>query len=388
MSFWRRAGDLFRRGGGGLEAARRAEVTGKLKEATALYLEAEAPQDASRILELRADRAAELRERLSLLKQAAHYADDERQELLERQRARLTLDFAREGRLHLTHGELSELGQQLERLGKPSLAADAYGLAGDAEEQARALVAAGAIEKLERVLTEQHERHGSERRRAAFYRELCDLELAGQRRRALERIADSAWKEDDSFLALRQRIEAARLDSACVHLLLRDRPVDVVFGDNLVLGRTGAQVEVPSPAVSRAHLGVRRGEDGAPEVVDLGSRNGTLLGGARLAAALPVGSGVELSLGGSVSLRVEPREGGVLLALAAREILAPLGPFLICDGETRWSLEPGADDWLELSVEGGACWLDQLRVTGVVQLARGDVIRANKGSAPLVEVPG
>jgi hypothetical protein len=134
-----------------------------------------------------------------------------------------------------------------------------------------------------------------------------------------------------------------------------------------VVGRAGADLVVASPSVSREHLTVRRGPRG-PEVLDAGSRNGTLLGGARIDVPVSVGEGIELALGGDVPLRVSPWRSGVRLEVAGQTLHAPLGPLEI----GGWKLTLGEDRWLELESTGAPALLGRLRVDQRIELCRGD----------------
>jgi hypothetical protein len=158
----------------------------------------------------------------------------------------------------------------------------------------------------------------------------------------------------------------------------------VVFGAELVMGRVDAALSIPSPAVSRVHLVIRR-RAGEIEVADLGSRNGTFLAGARLEAPLPLppSGAIELSLGGEVRVSLSRLEnGGVCVALAGRSVLVPLGPLHVSG-----AMLDVVDDWLELHCEAADLVLGALRVGPTVQLCRGDVLRRGRDGPILLEVP-
>src|SRR4051794_36761945 len=68
----------------------------------------------------------------------------------------------------------------------------------------------------------------------------------------------------------------------------------------LVLGRSGADLVIDDPDVSRRHAAIRPLADGI-EVEDLGSRNGTFVDGARVNGVVVVdASGTQLQLGDTV----------------------------------------------------------------------------------------
>ncbi|HPC82879.1 MAG TPA: sigma 54-interacting transcriptional regulator [Thermoanaerobaculaceae bacterium] len=83
-------------------------------------------------------------------------------------------------------------------------------------------------------------------------------------------------------------------------------------GDNLVGSAPGCAVRLLEPTVSRRHAILRVGENGL-EIEDLGSRNGTLVGGVRLRGTRPLAVGEPLVLGG-VSAAVEEVQAGDLEA--------------------------------------------------------------------------
>lgn len=370
---------LFGAGGPG-KKARRLEAAGRLEEATAAYLEAGERAEATRLLSLRADSEPDANRRLRLLGQAVALAEGEGAADIRRRRARLCLELVKLQSLQLVPSELSELGLELEALGEPALAAEAFSRAGDVDAQARALVAAGAIDRLEQVLEAQQDRVREERRKDALSRRVQDLELAGRRREALEAARIDA-RSDPRLEAVVRAIEARRAEGPRVRLSLDGEPLEVLFGDQVMIGRAGADLVVASPSVSREHLLVRRGARG-PEVVDQGSRNGTLLGGARIDVPVSVGAGLELELGGEVRLQIAPWQGGVKLEVAGQCVHAPLGP-LTLDG---WSLELASDRWLELEARGPGPLLSGLRVDQRIQLCRGDRLTEEVGGKVRLEV--
>jgi predicted component of type VI protein secretion system len=105
-------------------------------------------------------------------------------------------------------------------------------------------------------------------------------------------------------------------------LVLADgRSFDV--SDELVVGRVEADVSLDDEEVSRRHALVRPAASGI-EILDLGSRNGTWVNGARIAAATRLAHGDEVRLGRTV-LRVE---GGAPAreTVASAPALAPFSP--------------------------------------------------------------
>lgn len=358
--------------------ARRQEALGHLDEATALYVEAGARDEAARVLALRAGSALEPGERLALLAQAAGMAEGDAAHELYVRRARLSLELARAGTLRPGQSELRALGQQLEAMAEPALAADVYALAGDTDAEAQALVAAGAVERLEEVLDARQSADRKTRERDELARRVRDLEQAGRRREALS--LGAGLRDDADIAALLRRIEIERVSGPCAKLVLDGTELEIAFGDELVIGRAEATLVVASPAISRRHLLVRRGISG-PEALDAGSSNGTTLAGARVDVPVAVGEGIELLLGGEVSVALAPWKSGVRVAVGRRVVYAPLGP-LDVDG---WRIAPAPDDWLELEARSPA-FLGALRVDARLELCRGDALAPAAGAPPRLEV--
>ena len=89
-----------------------------------------------------------------------------------------------------------------------------------------------------------------------------------------------------------------------------------VRGDDLVIGRSGADLEVDDRGVSRRHARLSRGLDGGWTLTDLGSTNGTFLNGARVRAAR-LRDGDEIRVGAATAFRFSTSEdarGAAVLA--------------------------------------------------------------------------
>lgn len=367
MSFFSRALDFVRGRSAVLARAQREEALGNLAEATALYLEAEAKSEVARVLSLRSDAATDPGQRLLLLAQAIQHASESEAHELRVRRARLCLDLARSNTRPLTRHELAELASELGNLGEPALAADVYALIGDAENQAKMLVEAGAIDRLEQVLDQEHHRERDLRARNELHTRIRDLIASGHRRQALALGKESALDEEALIAALRD-VEARRARGPRLRLELDGVPTALAFGDRVIIGRADATLTIPSPAVSREHLELRSGASG-PEAVDLGSRNGTLLRGVKLGAPLVLREPTELALGGEVPVILTPLPDGTIRIECGVELVhAPLGPLLV----GGLSLTTGEDGWLEL--ESSSAFLAGLRVDGKVELCHGDEI--------------
>lgn len=367
MSFFSRALDFVRGRSAVLARAEREEALGNLAEATALYLEAEAKSEVVRILALRADASTDPGQRLLLLAQAIQHSTEAESRELRVKRARLSLDLARQNTRPLTHHELSELASELGSLGEPALAADVYALIGDGENQAKMLVEAGAIDRLEQVLDQEQDRERDARARNELHTRIRDLIASGHRRQALALGKESSLSEEALVAALRD-VEARRALGPRIRLEVDGVPIALAFGERVIIGRADATLTIPSPAVSREHLELRSGSEG-PEAVDLGSRNGTLLRGVKLGAPLVLREPTELALGGEVPVTLTPLPDGTLRIECGAELVhAPLGPLLV----GGLSFSTAEDGWLEL--ESSSAFLAGLRVDGKIELCRGDEI--------------
>jgi hypothetical protein len=219
-----------------------------------------------------------------------------------------------------------------------------------------------------------------------------DLDRAGERRRALGEAA--AW----STRAPRDRVaEAARAIRArlargpIVALEIEGRRALVALGDDVTVGRGDATIAVRSPLVSRLHLRLRR-TDAGPFVEDLRGRNGTTLAGARVTGAVPVGDGIELTLGGQIRCVLRRADASdaasaVLVAIAGAEYLCPLGELRA--GPYRVTRVVDAEDaFVVLRAGAGAprACIDGLEATASIELAVGDVVCAGRGGPAALRV--
>jgi mRNA-degrading endonuclease toxin of MazEF toxin-antitoxin module len=211
----------------------------------------------------------------------------------------------------------------------------------------------GELEQMEACLARDEDTLRTHRAAIGAVRDIEALFAAGERVAAL-RLAESIPEGTVESAAGRQMVLAfsARL--------VRARGVTLRFGDHrsgrafrfaatpAVLGRDPlAEVPLRDPSVSRRHalIAVVGGE---ASLTDAGSRSGTFVAGARLAAALPVRGPLEVMLGSSCRLELRlPAPGRVLLEGVSgldRALLAIVGtgPLPLAD------LIPEAEGaWLE-----------------------------------------
>jgi tetratricopeptide (TPR) repeat protein len=387
MAFFDR---IFGKGHKG-SSARAAELRGELPRAAELYGEAGLPDDAARVMLLRADGETDARARLQYLAQAAQLAPDgsERHKDARQRRAELLLALAGDASVSaVARHEVILAARDLEAIGEPLKAAEAFARAGDKEGQARALQAAGDVERLEFLLsTEQFEERAS-RARDDRARDIDLLIACGRRREALGAL-EELLKETPDDAPLRERanaLRARRVEAPIVCLDMLGERWWLVLGDEVIVGRSEGAIKVGSNAVSRQHLCVAR-EGDAVVVRDLESRNGTQLRGVNLAGALPVGDGLELKLGREVTLRVAPcarLPGAVVIEVAGQRYVALLGHHTLpVEG---LSLATGADGWVELRTSGAHAYVGGVEWTESATLLAGDAIATLRGRDAEVRV--
>jgi pSer/pThr/pTyr-binding forkhead associated (FHA) protein len=114
-------------------------------------------------------------------------------------------------------------------------------------------------------------------------------------------------------------------------LVLTDGRSFDVTGE-LVLGRVEADVSLDDEEVSRRHALVRPAREGI-EILDLGSRNGTWVNGARISGATPLAHGDDVLLG-RTALRVEGDEP-VRVTVTSAAVASSVAPFSPPVGRTR-----------------------------------------------------
>jgi hypothetical protein len=320
--------------------------------------------------------------RLALLDRARDAAPPSDAARVGRLHAELALDLLRSRKLEWSKSETIRLARELESLGAPLAAAEAFAFAGDQDGELDALAEAGAIDTLEATFDGRRARERRLERLDNLHSRLIELDGLGRRRRVLEMATRLATREE-RFDRLARDVERNRIAGPTVNLMISGVRADVALGDAVTLGREGATIPLGSPAVSRLHLEVARGATGIA-VVDPGSTNGTTLRGLRV-ARLDLGAGLDLLLGGEVPVLVEPRAaGGVTIVVAGRRVEAPLGPLRI--GE--FTVAVASDGWVELSSAHGRAILGALEVNTPIELAKHDVVRLARAGPAILEVLG
>jgi hypothetical protein len=368
--------------------ARAAELRGELGQAAALFAQAGRLDEASRVMLLRGDGETDPGARLRHYVQAVATAPPGSSAHTDARRKHATLVLAIAAGETVTPAlrqDLLQAGRDLEAIGEPDKAAEAYACGGDVEGEARALARAGDVEKLDALLLGQQGRDRETRARRETHEEVLTLVASGRRREA---VAMALASGDEAVRERGRGVEARRIAGEVVAVSLAGRQITMVLGAEVIVGRVAA-IAVASAALSRQHLAVaRRGNDVV--VRDLGSRNGTLLRGLALAGEAVVGEGIELRLGKEVPLVVRPSTelpGAVSLEIAGARYVAPLGDARL--GVGAWRLERAPDGWAELATDDDPpAFAGALRLAPRVTLLRGDAISRERGGPAVLRVEG
>lgn len=376
--------------------ARAAELRGDLLKAAELFGEAGAVEEVARILLVRGEAETDARARLQLFTQAARMAREggDTNRSARQKRAELLLALAGDAAVSaVARHEVIEAARDLEAIGEPLKAAEAFARAGDKEGEARALQAAGDVERLEFLLASEQHKERLSRSREAKAKDVDLMIECGRRREALAALEELLAAEPDD-LPLRERASSLRARRVVAPIVAVEAgapgaPLDryvLVTGSEVVIGRTEGAIKVPSNAVSREHLRIAR-EGDAVVVRDLQSRNGTQLRGINLAGPLPIGDGLELKLGKEVSVRVAPSgrlPGAVEIQCAGETYVASLGPTRI--PVPGLELAAGADGWIELTAHDAHAFTAGLELVSPATLLVGDAIAIERGGEPVLRI--
>jgi hypothetical protein len=370
------------------------ERAGDLAGAVDAFLEAELPDEAARVLLLRADAETLPERRIAFYNAAARTAatDTLRRRALAR-KAGLAFELLKAQGGALMKSEMAAVARDLEAAGELERAADAFALAGDAEEEVRVLTAAGAIERLEDRLRTSETEARSQRERSEILARVKDLDKTGERREALAQAARYlAAQTDDRVDHIVRAIRSRLARGPIVDLEIAGAPRRYAFGPDVTIGRGDATIVIASRAVSRRHVRVFRADAG-PMVEDLATRNGTTLAGARLSSPLPIGSGVRLTLGSGVPCSLAPDlpsdpRSPIAIDVAGERFFAPLGD--LHAPSFRVAFEPTGDiPFVVLYPSPGArLVLGDFEITSRVELCIGDEIRASRRGEILLRVAG
>ncbi len=372
-----------------VDEARAKEREGDLGRAVELYLEASAPDDAARVLLLRSDAEPSAERRMAFADNASRIAMDA--ELKKRalaQKADIALGVARAGGRTPSGLELTKIGADFEACGELVRAAEVYALSGDREAEVRVLAASGDVDAVEARLDSDAAAERASRDREATLQSVRDLNQMGRRREALE--TARAWLArhgDDALEVFVRTLDERVLRGPAAELEVEGRRARIVFGDEVIVGRGDGDIAVTSSAVSRRHLRLWR-EGGVAVVEDLGTRNGTTVAGARMAAPIPIGDDIAVELGGVVACSIKRSSlGGVLVALNQAEHLVPLGPLDVAGLRIEW-VKGGERSFVVVHAMDAETppVLGEFSIVGRVELAIGDEIRIRRDGAIVLRV--
>ncbi|WP_342673970.1 FHA domain-containing protein [Chondromyces crocatus] len=285
--------------------------------------------------------------------------------------------------------EVLTVARELEDAGEMERAAEAYAMAGDQEAEARALTAAGAIDKLEERLRVSLSEARSQRDRGAVLARIGDFDRVAERRAALEEAGRwLATNQDEQVADAARSIHARLLTGPVVDLDIGGTSRRYALGDELTIGRGDATIVIPSRAISRVHVRLRRNPRGDVELEDLGTRNGTTLAGARLSGPLIIHGEVRLVLGGEVPCRILPLEHDVCeLELAGTSLIAPLGELSVGPWKLRYErAEPTSFVVLRTPPGAPPAFMGAYHLAAEVELCRGDTVGLARDGEPIVRV--
>lgn len=380
--------------------ARDLELTHDYAGAIALYLRAEKPEEASRIKLVVAEAGLDPGRRLVDYAQAIELAPEgsEARRLARAKRATFVVALhtgsALGGAARL---EVERAAEELLVVDEPRTAARAFKALGDRDGEARALEAAGDVEELELLFAEDDlQRRGAQARERQLG-EIQTLHQCGRRREALGRLTSLLrdTPSDARYGELAAALRTRKLTGPAVEVTLGNQPVRLIFGKEVVLGRSDAPLVVGHSAVSRRHLAFRRAEDGSLWVRDLGSRNGTQRGGLPVAGELPLTGPLSLTLGREVPLALatssslhDPgaapngKPAFVHVQVAGFRATLILGDQAELEGGWSLRVEQG---WLELHVPAHApAYLDGLQLGTPTTLLAGDRIGSEREGEPVL----
>ncbi|CAN5418981.1 hypothetical protein BH09MYX1_BH09MYX1_32080 [soil metagenome] len=376
--------------------ARQAELRGDLVKATELYAQAGSPEEAARVMILRGDSETDDRRRLQLYVQAVGLAPETHAIATEARKKRATLLVAQLSAAGAgpasaaAKRELVFAAKELLEVNEPVAAAEAFRLAGDREGEAKALAASGDVERLELLLTEDQVEGRARRERKDLSSDVELYVASGRRREAL--VSAEKWLQthaDDGPMRERAlHLKSRRALGPIAQLRLNGEKTPAVLGADVVIGRTEGTLRVASAAVSRTHVRIAR-EGGVIVVRDLGSRNGTQLRGMNVVGALPIGDGIDLTLGKEVRVRVSPTEameGAVYIEIGGERYVAPIGPGKLPGHD--WELREGEAGWIELHSAEESAFLGEVSLVPATTLLVGDVISARRGGPEVLRIVG
>lgn len=369
--------------------ARELELAHDYAGAIQLYVRAERPEEASRVKLTIAEAGQDPGRRLVDYAQAIDLAPAGSEPRRVARAKRATFVLALHGGSALAGAarlEIERAAAELLEVDEPKSAARAFRLLGDRDGEARALEAAGEVDELEQLFVEDDLQRRSTQAREHQLAEIQTLQQCGRRREALARL--TALLRDTPtearFSELAAGLRTRRIVGPSVELVYQNESIRLVFGREVVLGRSDAPLVIGHAAISRRHLSFRRAEDGSVWVRDLGSRNGTQRGGLPIAGELPVTGPLSLTLGREVPVQLSLDGAFVHVQAAGFHAALVLGERAELAG--GWTLAID-QEWLELhSSDHQPAYLDGLQLGTPTTLLVGDKISADRSGAPTLIV--
>jgi tetratricopeptide (TPR) repeat protein len=376
-----------------------AEAAGDYAEAARAYALAGERVKVAEMHLLRAERAPSPAAKLHELRAAIRWADadDVESKNARRRIARALFNWARSSavvgdaekqvvreaaQLFVDVGDFPAAGECLEFIGDEFAAAEAYQKGGD-------------VDRLESVLAREEQRRKRDSRVHDAFEEYKMSLASGERDRALEAIRQCAeaplpagvkdqtefMRERASYQRLREELEARLIADGTV--LLRAGAVGhtrerrYVGNFPLLLGRDATcQLPLRDAGISREHAAVVATDEGSFALRDCDSKNGTTLGGVRIAGTLPLAGSGEIGIGELCVVRYEVAGETLTLevtrgldrglrAVASRGAfdVEGAGELVFIDGRPRLS-----------PVGGRLLYLNGVHTGAAVQLIRGDVV--------------
>jgi len=244
-----------------------------------------------------------------------------RQEEEDKRAVRITAGealLARAVRPPLTQGDraaLSAAATILADAGDFHRAATTFELADNLAGAAEVWGRLGDLEAMESSLARDEERHRRARASIGALRDAQALLAAGERAAALEvarHIPEGSGESREARQIVLQ-LEGRLVRGRSVTLRLGGRSVRVAAVP-AVLGRDlSAELPLRDPGVSRRHATLGLGANGSYTLTDSGSRLGTFLAGARLAGLYEITGDMDVWLGPSCRLTLQPAPDGLLL---------------------------------------------------------------------------
>jgi FHA domain-containing protein len=382
-----------------------AEAAGDYAEAARAYALAGERVRVAEMHLLRAERAPSPAAKLHELKAAIRWADaDEEDGVKARRRiARAMFNWARSAAVvgDPEKQVVRDAAQLFIDIGDHAAAGECYEFVGEEFAAAEAYQKGGDVDRLEGVLAREEVRRKRDTRMRDSFEEYKLALASGERDRALEAIRQCAEAplptatgpraDVDNAEHMRDRASYQRLREELEQKLIADGTVVVRAGAvghtrerryvgsfPLVMGRDAScQLALRDAGISRQHAEVRANDDGSFSVADHDSKNGTTLGGVRIAAPLPLVGDGEVGLGELCVVRFEVRGDTLTLEVTrgldrglavvagrgALEIEGGVGEIYFIDGRPRLS-----------PLGGRLLYLNGVHCSAGVQLIHGDVV--------------